>query len=128
MRRAFRLFWTGWVFNVKNLTMSGFFMLNAAILPIFYSTIAYYMFRTGSRPGSLLFASLGAGMMGIWSSVLFGSGGLIQWQRWQGTLEYVIGVPPRLLRRIGRKPSRPGDAIHIHNPLVSAEAEISPAD
>ena len=32
----------------------------------------------------LLYASLGAGMMGIWSSVLFGSGGLIQWQRWQG--------------------------------------------
>jgi ABC-2 type transport system permease protein len=97
VRRVFRLFWTGWFFNVKNLTMSGFFMLNAAILPIFYATIAYYMFRTGSRPGSLLFASLGAGMMGIWSSVLFGSGGLIQWQRWQGTLEYVIGVPTRLI-------------------------------
>ena len=97
MRRAFRLFWTGWVFNVKNMTRSGFFMLNAAILPIFYSTIAYYMFRSGARPGSLLYVSLGAGMMGIWSSVLFGSGGLIQWQRWQGTLEYVIGVPTRLI-------------------------------
>jgi len=97
VRRAFRLFWTGWVFNVKNLTMSGFFMMNAAILPIFYATIAYYMFRSGGRPGSLLYASLGAGMMGIWSSVLFGSGGLIQWQRWQGTLEYVIGVPTRLI-------------------------------
>ena len=97
MRHAFRLFWTGWIFNLKNLTMSGFFMLNAAILPIFYATIAYYMFRAGTRSGSLLYVSLGAGMMGIWSSVLFGSGGLIQWQRWQGTLEYVIGVPPRLI-------------------------------
>jgi len=55
------------------------------------------MFRTGARPGSLLYASLGAGMMGIWSSTLFGSGGLIQWQRWQGTLEYVIGVPTPLI-------------------------------
>jgi ABC-2 type transport system permease protein len=97
MRRAFRLFWTGWLFNVKNLTLSGFFMLNAAILPVFYATMAYYMFRTGARPGSLLYASLGAGMMGIWSSTLFGSGGLIQWQRWQGTLEYVIGVPTPLI-------------------------------
>jgi ABC-2 type transport system permease protein len=97
MRRTFRLFYTGWLFNVKNLTMSGFFMLNAAILPVFYATIAYYMFRTGARPGSLLYASLGAGMMGIWSSTLFGSGGLIQWQRWQGTLEYVIGVPTPLI-------------------------------
>ena len=97
MRHAFRLFWTGWIFNLKNLTLSGFFMLNAAILPIFYATIAYYMFRAGTRSGSLLYVSLGAGMMGIWSSVLFGSGGLIQWQRWQGTLEYVIGVPTRLI-------------------------------
>jgi ABC-2 type transport system permease protein len=97
MRGVVRLFWTGWLFNVKNLTMSGFFMLNAAILPVFYATIAYYMFRSGTRAGSLLYVSLGAGMMGIWSSTLFGSGGLIQWQRWQGTLEYVIGVPARLL-------------------------------
>ena len=36
---------------MKNLTPSGFFMLNAAILPIFYATIAYYMFRSGSRRG-----------------------------------------------------------------------------
>jgi ABC-2 type transport system permease protein len=98
MRHAFRLFWYSWFFNVKNLTTSGFFMLNATISPIFFATIAHYMFESGSRPGSLLFASLGAGMMGIWSSVLFGSGGLIQWQRWQGTLEYVIGVPPPLIQ------------------------------
>jgi ABC-2 type transport system permease protein len=95
--QAFRLFWTGWLFNVKNLTTSGFFILNATISPVFYATIAHYMFASGARAGSLLYASLGAGMMGIWSSVLFGSGGLIQWQRWQGTLEYVIGVPPRLI-------------------------------
>ena len=98
MTHALRLFWFSWFFNVKNLTTSGFFILNATISPVFFATIAHYMFESGSRPGSLLFASLGAGMMGIWSSVLFGSGGLIQWQRWQGTLEYVIGVPPRLIQ------------------------------
>src|SRR5262245_11447275 len=98
LSHTFRLFWTGWIFNVKNLTMSGFFILNATISPVFFATIAHYMFESGSRAGSLLYASLGAGMMGIWSSVLFGSGGLIQWQRWQGTLEYVIGVPPRLIQ------------------------------
>ena len=35
---------------MKNLTLSGFFMLNAAILPIFYATIAYYMFRAAGGP------------------------------------------------------------------------------
>ena len=32
-------------------------------------------------------------MMGVWSSTLFGSGGAIQWQRWQGTLELLVGAP-----------------------------------
>lgn len=98
MRHVLRLFGYSWFFNVKNLTTSGFFMLNATISPIIFATIAHYMFESGRRPGSLLFVALGAGMMGIWSSVLFGSGGLIQWQRWQGTLEYVIGVPPSLIQ------------------------------
>ena len=31
--------------------------------------------------------------MGVWSSVLFGSGGAIQSQRWQGTLEMIMLAP-----------------------------------
>lgn len=33
--------------------------------------------------------------MGVWSSVLFGSGGAIQNQRWQGTLEMIMLAPRR---------------------------------
>ena len=33
-------------------------------------------------------------MMGIWSSTLFGSGGALQWNRWQGTLELLVASPP----------------------------------
>jgi len=32
--------------------------------------------------------------MGIWSSTLFGSGGALQWNRWQGTLELLVAAPP----------------------------------
>ena len=35
-------------------------------------------------------------MMGVWSTTLFGSGGMIQWQRWQGTLELGVGAPPSM--------------------------------
>ena len=80
MTAALRLVVVGWLFHIKSLTLSWFFLLTAIFQPLLVATIAYYMFRTGSRPGTLLFASLGAGMMGIWASVLFGSGGLIQWQ------------------------------------------------
>ena len=36
-------------------------------------------------------------MMGIWSSTLFGSGGAIQWQRLQGTLELLVAAPAPFL-------------------------------
>ena len=92
-----RLLWVGWRFYVKNLTLSGFFILTSVLQPVIFASVAYFMFEAGARQGTLLYVALGAGMMGIWSSTLFGSGGAIQWQRWQGTLEYSIAVPPPLL-------------------------------
>jgi ABC-2 type transport system permease protein len=91
---ALRVVWAGWKFYVKSLTLSGFFILTSVLQPIIFATIAFLMFRAGAGEGTLLYVALGAGMMGIWSSTLFGSGGAIQWQRWQGTLEYLIAVPP----------------------------------
>ena len=35
--------------------------------------------------------------MGTWSSTLFGSGGMIQWERWQGTLEMLVAAPAPFL-------------------------------
>jgi ABC-2 type transport system permease protein len=94
MKRALRLLYTGWLFHLKSLTLSGFFVILSVVSPVIFASIAYLMFRAGARPGSLLFVAIGAGMMGIWSATLFGSGGAIQWQRWQGTLEYCIAAPP----------------------------------
>jgi ABC-2 type transport system permease protein len=92
-----RLLWVGWRFYVKNLTLSSFYILTSVLQPIIFASVAYFMFEAGARQGTLLYVALGAGMMGIWSSTLFGSGGAIQWQRWQGVLEYSIAVPPPLL-------------------------------
>jgi len=89
-----RLFWVGWKFHLKGLTLSGFFLLVSVLQPLIFATIAFYMYRAGAREGTLLYVALGAGLMGMWSSTLFGSGGAIQWQRWQGTLEILVGAPP----------------------------------
>ena len=62
-------------------------------MPLLVATVAYYMFKVGGKPGTLFYASLGAAVYGIWSSTLFGSGGAIQWQRWQGTLELLVSAP-----------------------------------
>ena len=91
---ALRIVWSGFVTNLKMLGTSSFFLLTSIVQPIVFATVAFYMYRSGDRAGTLLYAALGAGMMGVWSTTLFGSGGMIQWQRWQGTLELGVGAPP----------------------------------
>lgn len=92
-----RLLWIGWLFNLKNLTNSLFFVLIAIVQPVIFASIAFFMFRAGQRPDGLLYAALGAGLMGIWTSTLFGSGSAIQWMRWQGTLEVAVAAPVRFI-------------------------------
>jgi ABC-2 type transport system permease protein len=91
-----RLIWSGFRMNLKMLGTSSFFLLTSVVQPLIFATVAYYMFRSGGRSGTLLYASLGAGMMGVWSTTLFGSGGMIQWQRRQGTLELGVASPPSM--------------------------------
>ena len=89
-----RLFWRGWLFHLKGLTNSLFFVLVSVLQPVIFASIAFFMVESGNQSGTLLYVALGAGLMGIWSATLFGSGGAIQWQRWQGTLELMVGAPP----------------------------------
>jgi ABC-2 type transport system permease protein len=89
-----RLLWISWLFHIRSLTMSGFFILISFLQPLIFASIAFYVFRAGHKEGTLLYAAIGAGLMGIWSSTLFGSGGAIQWQRWMGTLESLVAAPP----------------------------------
>jgi ABC-2 type transport system permease protein len=92
--KTLRLVWISWLFHIRSLTTSGFFLLISFLQPLIFATIAFYIFKAGQKEGTLLYAALGAGLMGIWSSTLFGSGGAIQWQRWLGTLESLIVAPP----------------------------------
>jgi ABC-2 type transport system permease protein len=93
---AFRIVASGFRTNLKMLGTSSFFLLTSTVQPVIFATLAFFMYRTGDRAGTLLYAALGAGMMGVWSTTLFGSGGMIQWQRWQGTLELGVGAPPSM--------------------------------
>jgi ABC-2 type transport system permease protein len=94
--RTLKVVYSGFQMNLKMLGTSSFFLLTSIVQPIIFATVAFYMFRAGGRSGTLLYAALGAGMMGVWSTTLFGSGGMIQWQRWQGTLELGAAAPPAM--------------------------------
>jgi ABC-2 type transport system permease protein len=85
----------GSVLHAKQLSRSPFEIAIALIVPVVQATLAVYLFRAASESHRLLEAAVGAGLMGVWSSVLFGSGGAIQNQRWQGTLEMIMIAPRR---------------------------------
>jgi ABC-2 type transport system permease protein len=95
--RVARLIWFVTWFNVKMLLTSEFFILTTFLSPIIFATLAFFLFRAGNNTSgqTLLYVALGAGMMGVWSTTLFGCGGAIAWQRWEGTLELLVNAPTR---------------------------------
>ena len=95
--KSARVFWTGFVLHFKNLSASPFMVVTAAVWPLVYATLAFLMFRATDQAPSLLYAALGAAVMGIWSTTATSAGGAIQQQRWYGILELLVGAPSRLI-------------------------------
>ena len=95
--RTLRLVWFVTWFNVRMLLASEFFILTTFISPLIFATLAFFLFKSGGGTAgqTLLYVALGAGMMGVWSTTLFGCGGAIAWQRWEGTLELLVNAPSR---------------------------------
>jgi ABC-2 type transport system permease protein len=92
--RALRLLAFGWFFQFKMISRSPFEGLFQIIWPLFFATVAFLMFRAGDDPKTLLYASLGSAVMGMWSATSTTAGGAMQRERWHGTLEALVASPP----------------------------------
>ncbi|MEV6346641.1 ABC transporter permease [Actinoplanes sp. NPDC051851] len=93
--RTLRTLLVGTLMHAKHMSRSSLEITLAMVLPLVQATLAVYLFRAADEPHRLLEAAVGAGLMGVWSSVLTGSGGAIQNQRWYGTLEMIMLAPRR---------------------------------
>jgi ABC-2 type transport system permease protein len=91
--RTVRLLVVGTLLHARQLSRSPFEIATALLIPVVQATLAVYLFRSGAASQRMIQAAVGAGLMGVWSSVLFGSSGAIQNQRWQGTLEMIMLAP-----------------------------------
>ncbi len=91
--RALRLIGIGWLYQFKQLRRSSFDSFLAILWPLFFATVAFFMFRQGGDPDSLIYASLGAAVMGIWSATSLAAGTALQRERWLGTLELLVAAP-----------------------------------
>jgi ABC-2 type transport system permease protein len=93
VRAAARLLAVGWLFHFKMLSRSAFDGLLGVMYPLFFATVAFFMFQAGAGQETLLYASLGASVMGIWSVTSTSAGSALQRERWHGTLEVLVASP-----------------------------------
>jgi len=91
--RLLRVGAVGWWMNVKMLSQSAFDGLLAILWPLFFATVAFFMFQAGGDPNTLVYASLGAAVMGVWTATSVSAGSALQRQRWHGTLELLVAAP-----------------------------------
>lgn len=87
VRAAFR-------FHLKGTLKSTSTVVYLILIPIVYATIAFFMYRAGANEEAVLWIALAAGIMGLWSTTLAGSGMALQRERWAGTLELLFSAPP----------------------------------
>lgn len=93
---AYRVILSGWAIHLKSLSMSTFFVFVYLVMPVLLAAIAFYLFRNGARHVSLFAGALGTGMMGLWSTTLFGAGEALTRARREGTLELMVLAPTPL--------------------------------
>jgi ABC-2 type transport system permease protein len=72
---------------------SPFDGIGNVLYPLFFATTALLVFRAGHSPRTLIYASLGAAVMGMWSAVSTSAGSAMQRERWWGTLELLVAAP-----------------------------------
>ncbi len=91
--RVARVLGRGFALHLKMMMRSSFDGLLGVLWPLFFATIAFLMFRAGAGGESLVLASFGAAVMGIWSSTSTSAGSAMQRERWHGTLELLVSAP-----------------------------------
>jgi ABC-2 type transport system permease protein len=94
--RTARLLAFGWVLHFKMLSQSAFDGFLAILWPLFFATVAFFMFRHGSRDAALGPIALGAAVMGVWTATSVSASSALQRERRLGTLELLVAAPTNL--------------------------------
>jgi ABC-2 type transport system permease protein len=91
--KTLRFVGVSWMLQFKMIMRSPFDGVGNVIYPLFFATTAFFVFQAGDSPRTLIYASLGAAVMGMWSSVSTSAGSAMQRERWWGTLELLVAAP-----------------------------------
>ena len=78
--------------NIRQQMMDGFVVFTVLFQPIIIALLGLWMLKDKGAD-SAMFVVVGSGLTGLWSSLLFISGGSINAERWSGTLESMVAIP-----------------------------------
>ena len=90
---SLRFVGVSWLLQLKMIMRSPFDGIGNVLYPLFFATTAFFVFQAGRGPRTLIYAALGAAVMGMWSSVSTSAGSAMQRERWWGTLELLVAAP-----------------------------------
>ena len=96
LRSATRVLVIGWWLQLKIVAVNAFDGVLNIVYPLFFATTALLMYRQSGSPQALVYAALGAAVMGTWSAMATSASGALQGQCWQGTLELLVTAPTRV--------------------------------
>ncbi len=93
----------------------SFILFTILLQPLIIAVLGLWMLKD-KGPDIGMFVIIGSGMTGLWSSLLFISGGNINFERWVGTLE-LTGCRPHPLRidRVRQEYCQRGAIVDIHD-------------
>lgn len=75
----------------QNLT-DGFVLFGILVQPLLVAFMALWMLKD-KGPEHAIFVVIGSGLTGLWTTLLFDGGNSITGERWNGTLEPLVGSP-----------------------------------
>ena len=94
--KQLRLFAFAWLLHFKMLSQSAFDGFLAILWPLFFATVAFFMFRAGRGSEALGPVALGAAVMGVWTATSVSASSALQRERRLGTLELLVASPTNL--------------------------------
>jgi ABC-2 type transport system permease protein len=77
----------------KMMAISPFEGFLSIVFPLMFATSALLVYRVENDPAAMVYAGLGAAVMGIWTAMMVPACTLLSRERWTGTLELVVAAP-----------------------------------
>lgn len=92
MNARFQVVKASMILSAKNFMADPQWIIPSIIAPFIFTLVTFFFIRNPNG-SDLLYLVLGAGMMGMWGTTVYGSGSSITFDRWNGTMEATLAAP-----------------------------------